>query len=109
VKIWINCQLHGWKLESDSSRILKFEKFPGPKPYPDSKILEQERSRSLKSDSRHLWSVVDTSPSGGFCVGPYRIEVFRSSVNEQRKNTSGDKKKQELVFSWRNFSAISIK
>jgi len=31
------------------SRILKFEKLPDL----DSKILEQERSRSLKSDSGH--------------------------------------------------------
>jgi len=30
------------------SRILKFEKISNPNPGPDSKILEQERSRSLK-------------------------------------------------------------
>jgi len=49
VKTWVN---YGWiddcSRSLNSSRILKFEKEPDSDPDPDWKILEQERSRSLK-------------------------------------------------------------
>jgi len=41
-------------LSLNRSRILKIEEMPDPDPDPDSKLFEQERSRSLKSDSGHL-------------------------------------------------------
>jgi len=47
VKTWVN---FGWindcSLNLNRSRILKFEELPDPGP--DTKILEQERGRSLK-------------------------------------------------------------
>ena len=39
-----------------------------PDPGPDLKILEQERSRSLKSDSGHLWWVLVLNKSDIFAI-----------------------------------------
>jgi len=48
-KTWANYGwIDVWNRSLKKSKILKFEKLPDPEPDPDSNILEQERSRSLK-------------------------------------------------------------